>query len=61
MLLQPILDEHVLVHFVLHAGNRLHATGDENVAFAGQDALRGERHGLQTREEQKRLTVMPDR
>ena len=47
VLLQPGIREHVLVHLVLHAGDGLDAAGQENLRFAGQDALRRQRHGLQ--------------
>jgi hypothetical protein len=47
--LQPLFLEHVAVHFILHAGDRLHAAGDIALGLAGQDALRGERDGLQAR------------
>ena len=46
---QPLVLEVVLVHLLLHQRDRLHAAGDEDVALAGDDALRGERDGLQTR------------
>src|SRR5688572_25553856 len=44
---QPLVLEVVLVHLVLHQRDRLDAAGDEDLAFAGDDALRGERDCLQ--------------
>ena len=41
--------QHVLVHLLLHAGDALHAAGHVDVAFAGDDALRGHGDGLQAR------------
>jgi hypothetical protein len=45
--LQPGVGNHVLVGFLLHARDALHATGDEDVALASDDALRGHCDGLQ--------------
>mmetsp|Transcript_21061 Transcript_21061/g.81578 ORF Transcript_21061/g.81578 Transcript_21061/m.81578 type:complete len:451 (-) Transcript_21061:3205-4557(-) len=39
--------EHVLVHFLLHAGDALDAAGHIHIALARDDALRGHRDGLQ--------------
>jgi hypothetical protein len=44
---EPVLLEHVLVHFILHTGDRLDAAGDEDIAFATDDALCRERDRLQ--------------
>jgi hypothetical protein len=41
--------QHVLVHFLLHAGDALDAAGHVHVAFARDDALRGHGDGLQAR------------
>ncbi len=44
---QPGVGDHVAVHLLLHAGDALDATADEDVALAGDDALRRQRDGLQ--------------
>jgi hypothetical protein len=44
---QPLVVQVVLVGLVLHQRDRLDAAGDVDLAFAGEDALGGERHGLQ--------------
>ena len=58
MLEEPGFAQHVLVGFVLHAGNRLDPAGDEDLAFAGNDTLRGQAM-VCSPEEQKRFTVIP--
>ena len=49
VLVQPRVDQHVLVHFLHGAGNGFHATSHINVALVGNDALRGHGNGLQAR------------
>ena len=41
--------QHVLVHLLLHTRNAFHTTGNIHVAFTGDDTLRSQRNGLQTR------------
>ena len=41
--------QHVQVHLLLHATDALHTAGDEHIGLAGNDALRGQRDGLQAR------------
>ena len=45
---EPGIFQHVRVHLLLHAGDAFHAAGDKHVGLAGDDALRGQRNGLQT-------------
>ena len=45
----PLVHQHVRVHFLLHAGDLLHAAGHVDVALAGEDALRGERNAVEPR------------
>jgi hypothetical protein len=45
--ISQVFGQHVQVHFLLHAGNAFHATGHVHIAFARNDALRGQCNGLQ--------------
>ena len=44
---QPGIGHHVGVHFLLHARDAFNTTGHVDVALARNDALRGQRDGLQ--------------
>ena len=47
VLIQPAVLEHVLVHFLLHAGDAFQAASHIDTALTCNDALRGQRNALQ--------------